>query len=200
MRRFLVQTLLPLLFCTVPLLAGILIVASLPAQARKFYFENWSPLDKLIAGLGLTLFFIQTLLCWQALHWAGSDFNRRPDRWLTHMAHGAEWFPLLGLIGTVASIMQTFAEFGRTSRVVTQTEIIYSYAPAITATCTGLVMALVNILPTWVVLVGRDLIRNMSGDAPAPVPVAQPAAEVRQAPAADSKVVSRPTAGRTSRA
>ena len=28
-------------------------------------------------------------------------------------------------------------------------------------------MALINILPTWIVLIGRDLIRTLSGEAPA---------------------------------
>jgi len=37
------------------------------------------------------------------------------------------------------------------------------YAPAITATGSGLFMALVNILPTWVVLIGRGLILALSG-------------------------------------
>ena len=34
-------------------------------------------------------------------------------------------------------------------------------------------MALINILPTWIVLIGRDLIRTLSGEA-APEPVVAP--------------------------
>ena len=43
---------------------------------------------------------------------------------------------------------------------------IKKYAPAITATGGGLYMALINILPSWVVGVGRDLIRGLAGVAP----------------------------------
>ena len=45
-------------------------------------------------------------------------------------------------------------------------EIIRKYAPAITATGSGLFMALMNILPTWVVGLGRDMIRSLAGGAP----------------------------------
>src|SRR5207302_1001279 len=82
----------------------------------------------------------------------------------------AEWFPLLGLLGTVAGILQTFSSIhGQT----TQADIVRLYAPAITATGSGLFMALINILPTWVVILGRDLIRTLAGEAEAP---AEPAA------------------------
>lgn len=196
MRRFLIQTVLPLLFCGVPLLVGALIAASLPPEARKFYLRSMSHLDMLIVLIGVVLFILQTGLAWRALQWTGTDFNHRPDRWLTNMAQGAEWFPLLGLIGTVAGIMQTFAAFGNANRVVTQSEIIFSYAPAITATCSGLFMALVNILPTWVVLVGRDLIRTLGGAKPA---TEEPPAdgEVYQGTLADAKSRSRSGTGVT---
>jgi hypothetical protein len=50
---------------------------------------------------------------------------------------------------------------------ITPAEIIQNYAPAITATGSGLFMALLNILPTWLVNTGRDLILSLSGDPPA---------------------------------
>lgn len=163
MRRFLIQRLLPLAFCLLPLLAALLIAATLPQPAREFYLHRANPLDYLILILGTFLFFVQTLFAFRALCWAGKDFHHDPDRWLTNLAQAAEWFPLLGLIGTVAGIMQTFASFDNAS-TVSQAEIIRRYAPAITATISGLFMALVNILPTWVVLVGRDLIGALGGD------------------------------------
>ncbi len=164
MRRLLIQTVLPFVFCLVPLLAGALVVAALPDEARKFYVENIKPLDALIIGLGCTLFAVQLLLGWRALHWRGSGFDERPDPWLTHLGQSAEWFPLLGLIGTVAGILQTFAGIhGPTP----PEKIIALYAPAITATGSGLLMALANILPGWVVLLGRQLIQALGGGAPA---------------------------------
>src|SRR5262249_60150996 len=63
----------------------------------------------LIFGVGLFLFVVQTVLAWRALRWRGMGFDERPDSWLTNLAQAAEWFPLLGLIGTVAGILQTFS-------------------------------------------------------------------------------------------
>jgi hypothetical protein len=164
-RRRLIQTVLPLIFCAVPALAALLIAAALPAQARNFYLERLTPLDLLILALGGSIFVVQMLLGWTALQWRGGNFDERPDRWLSNLAQAAEWFPLLGLIGTVAGILQTFSSIkGPTPPA----QIIQLYAPAITATGSGLFMALINILPSWVVLLGRDIIRSLGGDAPPP--------------------------------
>jgi hypothetical protein len=192
-RRLLIQNLLPLVFCLVPLAAASLIAASLPSAARDFYLTHITTLDGLILLLGSVLFFIQVLLSWRALQWVGNSFDERPDRWLTNLAQAAEWFPLLGLIGTVAGIMQTFAAFGGATEVVTQQQIIFKYAPAITATCSGLFMALINILPTWVVLIGRDIIGSLGGEAPSEP--ASPDQAVFQAPLADAKTKTRGTEG-----
>ena len=166
MRRFLIRTLLPLFFCVLPPLAAVLIAAALPAGARTFYLEHFTALDGLIIGLGAFLFLLQMILGLRALRWRGTSFDERPDRWLTHLAQAAEWFPLLGLIGTVAGILQTFGTMRRGAEF---DEIVRLYAPALTATGSGLFAALVNILPTWIVLIGRDLIRSLSGEAP-PLP------------------------------
>jgi hypothetical protein len=168
-RRTLIQTILPLLFCLVPFLAAVLIVAALPGQARDYYLLRLqsSPMDWLILGLGAVLFFLQMILAWRALQWRGTRFDERPDRWLSNLAQAAEWFPLLGLIGTVAGILQTFSGIGEQGSLPPQ-EIIALYAPAITATGSGLFMALLNIFPTWVVLIGRELILALGGGEPAP--------------------------------
>lgn len=187
MRRRLIQLVLPLVFCTLPLLGAGLIAVALPVTARNFYLSHMSPLDWLILGLGGFLFILQILLAWRALRWRGSSFDERPDRWLSNLAQAAEWFPMLGLIGTVAGIMQTFSSMGSRPDAG---QIIALYAPAITATGSGLLMALINLLPTWIVLLGRDLIRMLGGgDSPdlgrktrettlPPVPTARSAADV----------------------
>lgn len=168
MRRRIIQFVLPLAFCAIPLLAAVLIAASLPPRARDFYLKHTSPLDYLILALGGFLFLAQMLLSWRAMQWRGGGFDERPDTWLSHLAQAAEWFPLLGLIGTVAGILQTFSSM---SGPTPPAQIIMLYAPAITATGSGLFMALINILPSWMVLVGRDLIRTLGG---APAEPAEP--------------------------
>ncbi len=176
MRRRLIQLVLPLVFCVVPLLAALVVALAVPADARNFYLERISNLDRLILGLGTILFAVQMLLTWRALQWRGSGFDERPDRWLSNLAQAAEWFPLLGLLGTVAAIMQTFSSFrGGTDAG----EIIRKYSPALTATFSGLFMALINILPTWVVILGRDLVRTLGGEA-------EPAEDVEPYPAKDA--------------
>jgi len=165
-RRTLIQHVLPLVLCVVPFLAAALVAAAIPAAALNFYVERVSEsrMDWLILGLGLALFVVQTALSWQALQWRGTVFNERPDRWLSNLAQAAEWFPMLGLIGTVSGILETFSQIASNPATRSQ-EIIRLYAPAITATGSGLFMALINIFPSWVVLLGRDVILSLGGGA-----------------------------------
>ncbi|MDB5311591.1 MAG: MotA/TolQ/ExbB proton channel family protein [Gemmataceae bacterium] len=176
MRRFWIHHVLPLAFCLIPVLGAGLVFAAVPVDARRDYLARVqeSGLDWIILALGFTLFAGQTVLAWRALRWrvADANFDEGADRWLTHLAQGAEWFPLLGLIGTVAAILQTFSSITPGSNPTPQ-DIIKKYAPAITATGSGLFMALINILPTWVVAAGRDLIRALGGYAPVPGPPVQ---------------------------
>lgn len=167
MRRTLIRTVLPFVFCLVPLLAGVVVAIAIPRDAMRDYLMRiaTSPIDWLILSLGAVLFTLQTLLAWRALRWAGEGFDESPDRWLSSLAQAAEWFPLLGLLGTVAAILQTFSSIP-TSGTITPGEVIRRYAPAITATGSGLFMALLNILPTWVVTTGRDLILALGGGPP----------------------------------
>lgn len=168
MRRMLIQTLFPLILCLVPVLAAVLIALAIPPQAMAFYLDHLrrSRIDWLILGLGVTLFVIQTFVSWRALRWHGEDFDRNFDRWLTNLAQAAEWFPLLGLLGTVAAILETFSQVALDPSTGPH-QIIAMYAPAMTATASGLFMALINILPTWMVLLGRDAILSLGGG-PAP--------------------------------
>ena len=91
-------------------------------------------------------------------------FGERALEDRVHLAQAAEWFPLLGLLGTVAAILQTFSNI----TIFTPQEIISHYAPAITATGSGLFMALLNLLPTWVVTTGRELLLTPGGEPPPP--------------------------------
>jgi hypothetical protein len=154
-RRFLIQFVLPLCFCVIPALAAALVAVAVPRDAMHFYLEHVSTMDTLILGLGGTLFCIQTILCWWAFRWRVTGFDERADSWVSNLAQAAEWFPMLGLLGTVGGILQTFSSVHGT---VQPHEIIERYAPAMTATGSGLFMALINILPPWMVLLGRDLI------------------------------------------
>jgi hypothetical protein len=164
MRRLLIHFVLPVLFCILPILAAGVVVFSLPTAAVEFFMKNISRMDALILGLGIALFILQMILSWRALRWRGDGFDEGADRWITHLAQAAEWFPMLGLLGTVGGILQTFSSI---TGPVSPQVIIAKYAPAVTATGAGLLMAFINILPTWIVITGRDLLTNLGGGRPA---------------------------------
>jgi hypothetical protein len=172
-RRFWIHHVLPVAFCLVPVLAAALVFAAIPSEARRDYLNRVrdSGIDWVILSAGFALFATQTFVAWRALRWRETNFDERADRWLNHLAQAAEWFPLLGLIGTVAAILQTFSSITPDAEPK-PAEIIRRYGPAITATGSGLFMALINILPSWMVVVGRDLIRSLAGVAPTPIPAA----------------------------
>jgi hypothetical protein len=151
---------MPVLFIAIPFVAAALVYLALPAEAVEFFEEHMGRMEWLIMGLGGGLFVIQILLCWRALRWRGAGFDNTADRWINHLAQAAEWFPMLGLLGTVAGILQTFSSVQETTK---PSDIIRTYAPAITATGAGLFMAFVNILPTWIVILGRDLMMTLGG-------------------------------------
>ena len=103
-----------------------------------------------------------------------ADYNVRimigggAEAWKVADKLGAARVPVL--TGAMNNIPATFSSLGAPGagpEATSPQAIIRNYAPAITATGSGLFMALMNILPTWVVLIGRDLIRSMAGG---PVP------------------------------
>src|ERR1700689_2226308 len=85
----LIRTVLPLIFCLVPALAGLLVAVAVPADAQSFYLKHLSSMDWLIITLGVVLFTTQTLLAWRALRWRGTNFDEKSDRWLTNLAQAA---------------------------------------------------------------------------------------------------------------
>ncbi|MCI0639346.1 MAG: MotA/TolQ/ExbB proton channel family protein [Gemmataceae bacterium] len=172
MRRLLIKLVVPLCFCAMPFLAAALIAVCIPRDAVNFYFVHFGTMDGLILGLGLVLFLLQMMLCWRALRWQGTGFDEGADRWISHLGQAAEWFPLMGLLGTVAGILQTFSALGAmpdASGSFRAQVIFQQYSPAITATGSGLFMALLNILPSWMVIIGRDLILTLGGSRPTPL-------------------------------
>ncbi len=178
MRRVWIHHVLPLLLASGPAAVAVLVLAAIPSDVRQEYLHRvrHHPIDWIILGLGIPLFVAQTCLCFWALRWdeEQGSFDTRTDRWLAHLAQGAEWFPLLGLIGTVIAILQTFSTITPGARP-DAAEIIRKYAPAITATGGGLYMAFINILPSWVANVGRDLIRSFGGVVPLAEPIEEDA-------------------------
>ena len=165
MRRLLIGWVLPLLLCTLPFLAAAVVLGCIPGKALLYFWnyinlsEGKGLMEVLILVGGFSLFLMQMFLCWRSLRWRGIGFDETADRWLSNLAQAAEWFPMLGLIGTVAGILEAFSASQAGGGAIQPSTI----APAITATGSGLFMALINILPAWIVILGRDLILLLSG-------------------------------------
>ena len=166
MRRLLIRYVFPFFFCLAPILAAAVVLMAIPPAAMEFFLHHIGNMDVLILSIGIVLFAMQMMLAWKALRYRTAGFDDGADRWIMHLAQAAEWFPMLGLLGTVGGILQTF---GSVKTSVSPAEIIRNYAPAITATGCGLYMAFINILPSWIVITGRDLITQVGGGPAAPI-------------------------------
>ena len=166
MRRLLIRYVLPFFFCVAPILAAAVVLMAIPPAAMDFFLHNISSMDVLILSIGVVLFALQMMLAWKALRYRATGFDQGADRWIMHLAQAAEWFPMLGLLGTVGGILQTFSSVRSN---MSPQDIIRNYAPAITATGCGLYMAFINILPSWIVITGRDLISQLGGGPSAPI-------------------------------
>ena len=110
MRRLQIRTVLPFFFCLVPFLAAAVVLLAIPRAAMKFFLGHVGSMDVLILSIGAVLFAMQMMLCWRALRWQAAGFDEGADRWIMHLAQAAEWFPMLGLLGTVGGILQTFSD------------------------------------------------------------------------------------------
>jgi biopolymer transport protein ExbB/TolQ len=118
-------------------------------------------LDWVILALGGVFLLIQIMLAWRALRWQSRGFDERGDALLQRLYQAADWFPLLGLFGTLVGILQTFAKIS-TQESVSQQEIVSLYAPSLTTAASGLLMAFLNLVPLWLVSVGRGMVLSLA--------------------------------------
>lgn len=145
MRKLLIRGILPLVFAALPVAATFGLIVSLPPEAREFFALHITRLDWIILGSGAGLLAWQTIALWIGL----ATYNARGGPgliWLRQLAGAVEWFPLLGLLGTVISILQTLGNLAPGTPI---DEVIRNYSPALTATASGLVAALANLMPLW---------------------------------------------------
>jgi hypothetical protein len=163
MRTLIIRQILPLLLCLLPLATGVLVIVAVPERAMSFYLGSIaeSYLDWFILALGGLFFLVQILCAYRALRWRVRGFDERLDPVLQRVYQAADWFPLLGLFGTLVGILQTFAHIS-VQESVSQREIISLYAPSLTTAASGLLMAFLNIVPLWLVSVGRGLILSLA--------------------------------------
>ncbi|MGL4461186.1 MAG: MotA/TolQ/ExbB proton channel family protein [Planctomycetia bacterium] len=122
-------------------------------QFLTLYFKYWSSLDRLILLAGAAVLASQVIgalwLRGSAPPPAGRVYEAQRSRYLflaRVAAAAVDAFPLLGLLGTVSSLLVAFAGVGAAGVGGLRSNIISDFAPALTTTISGLVTALVNLL------------------------------------------------------
>ncbi len=82
-----------------------------------------------------------------ALEMAAADQSRRMNRWLPVLDTIITMAPLLGILGTVLGIIQSFDLLSTAGLVETPKEVTEGISKALITTAAGLTVALVNLVP-----------------------------------------------------
>jgi hypothetical protein len=110
------------------------------------YFEFISGLDWVIISFGVFLALFQLFAIFMRYSSRRVFFVQNLCRIQATCLQFTELLPVLGLIGTVAAMLNTFSEFSVTSgEGVDIAVIIRKFAPALTTTLSGLFMIIINL-------------------------------------------------------
>ena len=105
-------------------------------------------IDWLIYAVGLSLIVVQIMF--YKWHHDGKRFQfvQYLSKWQQIFLVIAELLPLLGLLGTVLGLMQTFGNFQtmKTGAKVDLTLMIQNFAPALSTTLSGLLFVIPNLV------------------------------------------------------
>lgn len=124
----------------------------------KVYLEYQSGLDLFIHVVGLVSLLLMLSVWWRlfAAERGGVNTSRlgrlKYQTMVVRRFSGVvtDILPLLGLFGTVAALLVTFAKIGP---AMAPSEIIANFAPGLTTTVSGLVWAVVNLVVLQTVFV-----------------------------------------------
>jgi hypothetical protein len=107
-----------------------------------------SPLDWVILTLGITLIIAHIIGLIGNRYNKGLFFNQNLNRYREFCHLATELLPVLGLLGTVFSLMYTFSSFQNSSESGTPdiSKMIQTFAPAMSTTISGLMMIAPNLL------------------------------------------------------
>ncbi|MDR2643915.1 MAG: MotA/TolQ/ExbB proton channel family protein [Planctomycetaceae bacterium] len=110
------------------------------------YFEFISGLDWVIISYGSFLALFQLFAIFMRFSSRRVFFVQNLDRIQMSCLQFTELLPVLGLIGTVVAMLNTFSEFSVThGEGVDIAVIIRKFAPAMTTTLSGLFMVIINL-------------------------------------------------------
>lgn len=107
-----------------------------------------SPIDWFIYAVGSLLLITQIFFLVMHLKGKGFQFVQYLSKWQQFFLVIAELLPLLGLLGTVFSLMNTFGTFQamKTGAKIDFTLMIQNFAPALSATFSGLFWVIPNLV------------------------------------------------------
>jgi hypothetical protein len=117
----------------------------------EYYWQAFGPLDTVIwfIGISLTAAHLISLLWYLHRHWWRLHPIENFDTFRATLLSFTEVLPLLGLLGTVIALLNTF--YGLTSYGLEGADVpdvgqmVMNLAPALTTTISGLIWAVVNI-------------------------------------------------------
>ncbi len=110
---------------------------------RNAFFDNWILTVILCLGLACYYLLFQFIVSPRTTQW-----RRNVGDWLTALQVLLSALPLLGLLGTIAGLLETFRQMASTSGVDQQTLLSSGVADALLTTQLGLVM----VIPGWLLL------------------------------------------------
>ncbi|MBL8868711.1 MAG: MotA/TolQ/ExbB proton channel family protein [Planctomycetaceae bacterium] len=107
-----------------------------------------SPLDGLILFIGLGLVCAHSVGLYWRYNGTSLQFVQGLERYRTFLLLLTEILPVLGLLGTVLSLMNTFKTFqvGSEAKGADLSTMIQAFAPAMSTTISGLIMIAPNLL------------------------------------------------------
>ena len=110
------------------------------------YWHYISPFDWIILSVGTALFLFQLFAVFMRYASNRVLFVQHLGRIQSACLQWTELLPVLGLIGTVMAMLNTFSEFDVSPETgVNIVGIIQRFAPAMTTTLSGLFMVVINL-------------------------------------------------------
>lgn len=111
-------------------------------------FSDFTLLDKIILGFGITLLAVHVILLFLSIP---SGPHPKLKSFQEYLLLLSELLPLMGLLGTVQALLFTFKLFstdeGNTVMTMAQMkDFLHSFAPALTTTANGLYLLIPNLL------------------------------------------------------
>jgi len=110
------------------------------------YWQFLSPFDWVILCYGALLFLVQSAALFMRCFSYSTFFVQNLGRTQSACLQWTELLPVLGLMGTVMAMLNTFAAFDASSEEgVNIVVVIQRFAPAMTTTLSGLFMVALNL-------------------------------------------------------